>query len=176
MGTEPWRANVEHTGPARTKNDDLASGPPLALVVFVLDGTHYAVPLEGAERAFRMPSVSPLHGAPPMVMGAINLHGSVVPVVDLHSRLGLPPREYGLGAHLLIVHTPRRKLAIPTDEVLGVREVASGSVALTRALVPGLHAVAGIAALPEGLLFIHDLEAFLSADEERSLDQALEAT
>jgi hypothetical protein len=34
--------------------------------------------------------------------------------------------------------------------------------------------VAGIVALADGVLFIHDLEAFLSLEEERQLSEALE--
>jgi purine-binding chemotaxis protein CheW len=41
-------------------------------------------------------------------------------------------------------------------------------------LLPGIGHVAGIVALPDGLLFIQDLEAFLSLDEEQRLSAALE--
>lgn len=146
---------------------------PWRVVLFALDGSRYAVPLDGAERAFRMVAVSALPGAPAPVVGALNLHGSVVPVVDLRRRLGLPAREFDVGAHLLVVRTPRRRLAVLADEVVGVCEIASVSVVPARSVVPGLARIAGIAALPDGLVLIHDLEAFLSADEERSLDQAL---
>ena len=146
------------------------------VVVFVLEGARYAVPLQATERALRMVAISPLPGAPQMLAGVINLHGRVVPVVDLRRRLGLPPREYGSAAHLLVVKSPRRTLALPADEVLGLRAFPKGAVAPSERVTPGLGAVAGIAALPDGLVFIHDLEAFLTADEERGLDQALEAT
>jgi purine-binding chemotaxis protein CheW len=41
------------------------------------------------------------------------------------------------------------------------------------AVAPGAEYVAGVARLTDGLLVIHDLEAFLSLDEARVLDSAL---
>jgi len=144
------------------------------LVVFMVEGTRYAVSLSAVERAYAMPAVSPLPGAPAAVLGMINLHGRPVAVVDPRRRLGLPAREYGLAAHLLIARTPRRTLAIPTDEVLGVVELELAAMTPAAAVAPGLPP-AGIAALPDGLLFIHDLDAFLTPEEEGQIDRALEA-
>ena len=47
--------------------------------------------------------------AAPIALGVINLHGTVVPVLDLRRRFGLPPREYGVGAHVLVARTRRRR-------------------------------------------------------------------
>lgn len=145
----------------------------LELVAFLIDGTRYAVSLSAAERALPMVAVAPVPGAPPVVLGAINLEGRVVPVVDLRRRLGLPPREYGLRSHLLIVRTPRRTLAVAADEALGVVRIEADSVSPADAVIPGLGQVKGIAALPDGLLFLYDIETFLTPDEEREVGQAL---
>ena len=150
-------------------------GGRLAVVVFAVDGASCAVPLEATERALHMVAVSPLPGAPTILAGVINLHGSVVPVVDLRRRLGLAPRPYGLRAHLLLVTSPRRRLALSADQVLGVRTIPEDSVLPSRLVAPGLGALAGIAALPDGLLFIHDLEAVLSDEDEACLERALAA-
>ena len=152
----------------------MGEAPRARLVVFRVDGTRYAVSLSAVERAYAMATVSPLPGAPPAVLGMINLHGRPVAVVDPRRRLGLPSREYGLAAHLLIARTPRRTLAIPTDEVLGVVELDAAAVTPAAAVAPRLPP-AGIAALPDGLLLIHDLDAFLTPEEEGQVDRALEA-
>jgi len=55
-----------------------------------------------------------------------------------------------------------------------VTELAPGAVIPPDHVLPGIGHVAGIAALPDGLLFIHDLDTFLSLDEERRLASALE--
>lgn len=151
------------------------NGSVLSLVIFGLTGQRYALPLHTVERVFPMVEVSPLPKAPPITLGVINLHGAVIPVLDIHRRFGFPPRGYGLAAHLLVARTSRRTLALPVDEVLGVREVAAEAAIPADTVLPGIGHVAGIVALSDGLLFIQDLEAFLSLEEEHRLSEALEA-
>ena len=147
---------------------------PLPLVVFTLDGQRYGLPLDAVERVLPMVAISPLPRAPAIALGVINLHGRALPVLDIRRRFGLPSREYGVDARLLVARTIRRTMALPVDEVFGVREVRAETVAPPDAVLPGLAQVAGIAALPDGLLFIYDLDAFLSLDEEQRLAGALE--
>src|SRR6266704_2551461 len=129
--------------------------PLLQLVVFCLEEQQYALPLPMVERVLPMVAVSPLPQAPPMTLGVINLHGTVIPVLDLRRRFGFPPHEYGLAAHLLLARTTRRTLALPVDVVLGVKEVAVLAVTSPDAVVSGRAPVVGIVALADGLLFIH---------------------
>lgn len=147
--------------------------PAIKLVVFDIEGQRYALPLNDVERVLPMVAVSPLPKAPAIALGVINLHGQIIPVVDIRRRFNLPPRDYGLAAHLVVARTIRRTLTLPVDEVLGVKEVTAAVVTPSDAVLPGIDHVAGIVALADGLLFIHDLEAFLSLDEERRLTDAL---
>ncbi|MCI0407903.1 MAG: chemotaxis protein CheW [Acidobacteria bacterium] len=146
----------------------------LQLVLFVIEGQRYALPLSTVERVLPMVAVSPLPQAPPVVLGVINVHGRVIPVLDLRRRFGLSPHDYGLIANLLLVWTARRTLALPVDEVVGVQEVSEAAVTPPHAILPGIGHVAGIVPLTDGLLFIHDLEACLSLDEEQRLTTALQ--
>lgn len=144
------------------------------LVPFSLDGAWYALEVDVVERVLPMAAVIPLPRAPKVVLGAFNLHGEVVPVVDVRRRLGLAPRSFALTARFLVARAGRRRLALPVDEVAGVREVDAGAVAAPAAVLPGLRHLKGIVALADGLLLIQDLDAFLSLDEEARLAAALE--
>lgn len=154
--------------------NESGNGSVLSLVVFGLTGQRYALHLRTVERVLPMAEVSPLPKAPPITLGVINFHGTVIPILDIQRRFGFPPRDYGLTAHLLVARTSRRMLAVPVDEVLEVREVAADAVTSSDTVLPGIGHVAGIVALADGLLFIHDLETFLSLDEEQRLTEALE--
>ncbi|MDE2058112.1 MAG: purine-binding chemotaxis protein CheW [candidate division NC10 bacterium] len=156
------------------RSDQDVQSSTLRLVVFDIEGQRYAVPLNNVERVLPMVEVSPLPQAPAVVLGVMNLHGQVIPVIDLRRRLGLPLRDYGLTARLLMVRTSRRILALTADEVLGVRDVAQETITRPDALLPGIGHVAGIVSLADGLLFIHDVEACLSLNEEQRLTTALE--
>lgn len=144
-----------------------------ALVVFAVAGRRYALDLSAVERVLPMVAVSPLPRAPDIALGVVNIHGTIVAVVDIRRRFGLPPGATALRDRLLVARTARRVLALVVDAVVGVTEVSRGAITATEAVLPGIGYVAGVAALSDGVLFIHDIEAFLSLDEERRLCRAL---
>ena len=146
----------------------------IQLVPFSLDEIWYALDVRVVERVLPLVRVARLPDAPPIALGAINVHGDVVPVVDIRQRLGFPSHDQPLSARLLVARTSRRRLAFPVDEVGSVREIDAGAVIPPETLLPGLRHLEGIVALPEGLLFIEDLDAFLGLDEEARLTAALE--
>ncbi len=153
---------------------DWPTSPFLQLVAFHLEGQRYALPLGAIERVLPLVEISPLPEAPPIALGVFNLHGRVIPVLDIRRRFGLPPRPWGLTTQLLVAQTARRTLAFPVDEVQGLLQVAPAAVSPPQTLIPGVGQLAGIVSLSDGLLFIHDLEAFLSLAEEERLANALE--
>src|ERR687888_435714 len=150
-------------------------GETQPLVLFRVGTQHCAIPVSAAERVLPMVAVAPLPDAPPIALGAVNVEGRLLAVLDLQRRVGLPARELGPSAHLLVARTSRRTVALPVDEVLGVTEVAADEIVAPEAVLPGLSVVAGIAVLGDRVALIHDLEAFLSLDQERALQEALEA-
>jgi purine-binding chemotaxis protein CheW len=162
-------------GSLAASGDERADEPTVSLVVFAIGDQRYAVPLGLAERVLPMVAVSPLPAAPEIALGAVNAHGRLLAVLDVQRRLGLPQREFGPSARLLVATTSTRTVALPVDEVYGVREVPAGEIVSSEAVLPGLGLVAGIAVLDDGLALIHDLDAFLSVDEERALRGAMEA-
>jgi purine-binding chemotaxis protein CheW len=147
----------------------------LSLAVFVIEGQRYALNLHVVERVFPMAEVTLLPEAPAVALGVINIHGQVIPVLDVRRRFGLPVRDYGPDTYLLVARSSRHILALPVDEVLGVQEIATRDVTSPEIIFPGIAQVEGIVALPDGLLFIHNLDTFLSLEEEQHLVEAQEA-
>jgi purine-binding chemotaxis protein CheW len=145
------------------------------LVVFRLEGQRYALQLGAVERFVRAVEVTPLPGAPAIVLGAIDVGGSVLPVLSLRRRFGLPEREVGVEDQFLIARTSSRTVALVVDEALGVIDVPAEEVTAAGRIVPGLEQVQGIVTLGDGMVLIHDLETCLSLDEERALADALDA-
>src|SRR4051812_25169417 len=95
------------------------------VVVFRLETQCFALPLGQVERATRAVAITPLPRAPSVVAGVIDLHGSVVPVIDLRRRLQLPERAATLNDQLLITRTSKRLYAAQVDAVLDVITYAS---------------------------------------------------
>lgn len=143
------------------------------LVGFSLDGQGYAVPLSQVERIVHAVEVAPLPKAPEIVLGLINFSGRIIPVVDIRRRFRLPAKETGLYDFLVIARTSRRELAFLADSVTAVIDCPEEEIVTAEQLVPGLEYLQGVMRLKDGLIFIHDLERFLSLDEDRSLAAAV---
>lgn len=142
-------------------------------VVFSLDAQRYALPLASVQRVVRAVEVTPLPGAPPVVLGAIDVEGAVVAVLDTRRRFLMPGRQIRLSDHFLIASTACRVVALVIDEAHGVVDHEMSDVVDPARIAPGLEGFAGLVKLEEGLVLIHDPEAFLSVDEARALDESL---
>jgi len=146
---------------------------PENLITFTLDNQLYAMYLSSVERAVRMVEITPLPQAPEIVLGIINLQGRIIPALNLRKRFRLPERRPGVGDQLLVARTSRRTVALVVDAVCGVIECPAREEIAPATIVPGLEYVTGVVKLADGMLFIHDLDEFLSLDEEEALEAAI---
>jgi purine-binding chemotaxis protein CheW len=144
------------------------------LVVFFLDGQRYALPLSSVTRIVCAAEITPIPNAPAIVFGALNLQGHVIPVLDVRQRFQLPRRKIGVTDQFLIARTRRRSVALVVDEAQGLLERKASDVVSANLITPGLEQFQGVVKLDDGLVLIHDLEKFLSLDEELALDAAME--
>jgi purine-binding chemotaxis protein CheW len=143
------------------------------LLVFRLDGQRYALALGSVERVIQVVELTPLPGAPAIVAGAIDVEGRILPVFCLRRRLQQPSREIIPSDQLLIARIRERTVALLIDEAQGVIECEASAVVDPSGIVPGLEQFQGLVQLADGLVLIHDLPKFLSADEVLALDCAM---
>jgi purine-binding chemotaxis protein CheW len=146
----------------------------VGLVVFRLDRERYALPLTGVERIVRAVEVTLLPKAPAIVDGVIDLAGQVIPVLNMRRRFGLPERELHPDDHFIIARAGSRTVALVIDDAQGVVELPRGAIVKVESIAPQLQHVRGVIQLPDGLVLIQDLEQFLSLDEARALDTAMD--
>ena len=78
-----------------------------------------------------------------------------------------------LSDQLIIAHTSRRTVALVADAVSGVIERSEQEVIAAEKVLPGIEYVEGVVKLEDGMILIHDLNKFLSLEEEQALDNAM---
>jgi purine-binding chemotaxis protein CheW len=143
------------------------------LVVFTLDEGRYALYLSAVERILRTVEITPLPKAPEIVLGVVNVQGRIIPVVNIRKRFGLPEREMNLSDQLIIARTSRRAVALVADEVSDVTQIPEEEVVKAEKVVPGMDYVEGVVKLEDDMVLVHDLDRFLSLEEEKALDEAM---
>lgn len=147
---------------------------PSKLLVFRLGGQRYALPLARVERIVRAVEITPLPGAPPLVLGVIDVAGALLPVFNLRRRFLLPEREVHPADQFLIASTALRRVALVIDGAWGVVEFAAAEITVAGRILPDLELIQGAVQLEDGLVLIHDLEKFLPLAEAINLDTALD--
>ena len=63
-------------------------GDTLQIVAFSVDGVEYAFPIANVKEIIRYQNPQPTSSTTPWMRGVINLRGSIVPIIDLGTRLG----------------------------------------------------------------------------------------
>ena len=145
-------------------------------VVFNLDDQRLALRLTGVDRVVQAVAVTPLPEAPETVAGVVNVQGQILPVVDIRRRFGLAERELDPEDQFIVARTSRRAMALWVDEVDEVIEPAQEDVVEAQEIVPGMGHIEGVVRLPDGMILIHDLERFLSMEDEKMLAKAMEGS
>ena len=125
------------------------------------------------ERIVRVVEITPLPKAPQIVVGVINVHGIVIPVFNIRKRFNLPDREIELSDQLIIANSKNRKVALLVDSSPGIEELPADAIISSDKILPSMEYLQGVIKLEDEILFIHNLDEFLSLQEDRLLDEAL---
>jgi len=143
-------------------------------VVFVLDEQQFALYLSSVQRIARIVEITPLPKAPEIVLGVVNVKGSILPVVDIRKRFLLPGRDAQLSDHLIIGCTAKRSIALLVDDVIDILEIPEQKIIKQGHILPSAEYIDGAVKLEGNIVLIHDLDKFLSLEEEHTLDAALQ--
>jgi purine-binding chemotaxis protein CheW len=99
------------------------------LLVFEVDDSPYAIPVERVREIVRMRPLTPVPRVPAEVTGVIALRGEVVQVVDLRLYLGLDAREPGRRTRIIVLHGDDDRVAgVQVDAVREVLRVPEDDV------------------------------------------------
>lgn len=164
-----------HMGGERVPQvDTTATQGERLLLVFTLGEQRLAVSAERVKEIVRAVALAALPKAPPVIEGVINYRGEVLPVLDIRQRFSFPPTSLRPDQRFIIAFAGARGVVLRVDQVTELLTVPESAIETGVSALPGVEYVSGVARLPDGLIVIHDLERFLSLDEVRQVDAALQ--
>ena len=143
------------------------------IVLFSLDEQHYGLYLSAVERVVLTVEITALPKVPSIVMGVVNFHGEIIPVINIRKRFNLPEREVELDDQLIIARTAKRIVAFVVDLVSGVHELKHSHLVDIKEAFQYTEYLSGIAKVEDNIVLIHDLEKFLSLEEQELIDKIL---
>lgn len=100
----------------------------IQLACFSLGENLFAIDIMRIKEIIQPQKLAAIPQAAQALEGVINLRGSVIPVVDLRKRFGMPSLKDGKNSKLLIVCLAHQVLAMAVDDVMEVITVTSRDI------------------------------------------------
>lgn len=139
----------------------------MQLVSFQLGQEEYGVEITKVQEIILMGEITRVPQTPPYIKGLINLRSTVIPIVDLRLRFGLPEQPTTDETRIMVVNVRGKTVGIVVDAVNEVLRISREQIAPPPPAVsgPGREYLTGLVRLNKGLLILLDIDKLL--DEEQ---------
>jgi purine-binding chemotaxis protein CheW len=136
--------------------------PQKSLVGFTVGDVLYAVPIAAVREIVNPLALTALPHSPPSVAGVANHRGSVIPVVDLRARFGLPAAPDPRRLKWILVEVESRLVGLVVDGVTEVFGTGGSELGAPPSLGSGddVRGIIGVARHAELLVFVLDVDRF----------------
>ncbi|WP_031556346.1 chemotaxis protein CheW [Parvularcula oceani] len=101
-----------------------AEGADREIVAFRIADQEYGIDIMTVREIRGWTAATPLPQAPSYVRGVINLRGAVLPVVDLGTRFGMPPREESSRSVIIVVQAGTQLVGLIVDAVADILSIS----------------------------------------------------
>jgi purine-binding chemotaxis protein CheW len=151
----------------------------VTIVTFRLGSQVYALPIAPVRQIIEMVTITPLPQVSPNVVGVINFHGVIAPVINLRGHLGLADFPLKLHTPIILVTVSEHLVGLIVDQVLDVVEVAADQVIDPRDILTkdmGEAAILnGLIHLQEGTILLLDVDQLLKSQPTAALLEVSDA-
>jgi purine-binding chemotaxis protein CheW len=147
-------------------------------LTFILAGEEYAIDILRVQEIKGWDKVTTLPRTPNYLEGVINLRGTIVPIVDLRKRFGLPEVVYGPMTVVIVLKVlgeeHDRVMGIIVDAVSDVHNLQHDCIRSAPDLKGHLDSrfVSGLTTIENRMVVLMDIDALLNS-EELSLEDAV---
>lgn len=133
------------------------------LVVFTIGAEEYGIEVNQVQEIIKLLPITRVPKSPDFIEGVINLRGNVIPVVNVHHRLGLEKRENTEKTRIVVVEVQRNSVGLIVDQVLEVLYLSQSAFEppTVAGNLTNTAFIKGIGKLNGRLILLLDLDALL---------------
>lgn len=139
----------------------------LQWVTFRLENETYGIDVMQVQEVLRYSEIAPVPGAPPYILGIINLRGNVVTVIDTRMRFGLSASEITDNTRVVIIEVDSHVIGILVDSVAEVVYLRRSEIELAPNVSNDESSkfIQGVCHKNNELLILVDLDKLLTEEE-----------
>lgn len=137
------------------------------LLTFMIGGQEYGIQILEAREVVGMMPIEPVPQTPSFMKGVINLRGSIIPVIDLRIKFGMPHKDPTPESCIVKVDIQGHSTGCVVDFLVGVVTIEPKDFEESPELGANIHTdfILGMAKLDKRVIIILDMEAVLSNEE-----------
>lgn len=136
---------------------------PEKFFVFSISGKLFAIDLFAVDKVIPAIEIMRVPDRSGMLAGIINVHGVIVPVLNIRKKYDLQEREIDVDDFIVLVKVRERNAAFIIDSVRGVFEISDSDIATPGEIYPDMDLIEGMFKISGEIVLIHDPEKFISA-------------
>ncbi|CUH96110.1 hypothetical protein P22_2198 [Propionispora sp. 2/2-37] len=138
------------------------------MVAFKLGREEYGIDILQVQEIKKMTDITRVPHTPDYIKGVMNLRGSVLPVIDLKTRLGLMDQEYTDDTRIIIVKVDEIAVGMIVDAVSEVLAISQEQIEAPQESVGGVSTdyLSGVGKMENRLLILLNLEAIIGMSQE----------
>ena len=130
------------------------------MLAFVLGKEEYTVPVDQVQEVLTPREITPVPHTPDHILGVCSLRGTVLPIVDLHRRLGLGEALHDEKTRIIVIGLGADdSVGLAVDRVRGVVRILPTAIRpVPETIEHGAEYLQGIVRKDERLLILLDVE------------------
>jgi purine-binding chemotaxis protein CheW len=150
-----------------TQNGRDAVDDSQLVATFLLGKAAFGIGAAQVQEVVRLGDITPVHHAPPYVVGIRNLRGKIVTVIDLRARLDMGIVDGGAESRILIVDWQGEPIGLMVDSIADTISVNPADIMPPPPNVHGIQSrhLTGVCRSGERLVALLDHGAVLQLDE-----------
>lgn len=151
-------------------SDSASLDRTIQFLTFVLDSEEYAIDILRVQEIKSWSLVTKIPKSPAYVLGVINLRGSIVPIIDLRGRFGLPTAEITNKTAVIIVRTEvngsERVMGLVVDRVSEVYHFKETDIQSSATMSGNINSefFGGLAKAEKHLVILLNLDRIVDED------------
>ena len=145
----------------------------LQLVTFSIGEEEFGVDILKVQEIIRTMEITKVPRAQDFIEGVINLHGKVIPIVDLRRRFGFSSKAHDKNTRIIVIEINNMIVGFVVDSVSEVLRIPVATVEPPPPVVAGVESeyISGVGKLQDRLLILLDLDKLLSCENMESFTQ-----
>jgi purine-binding chemotaxis protein CheW len=153
-----------------THNSQQSTDDGQLVATFLLGDAAFGIGAAQVQEVVRVGDITPVHHAPPYVVGIRNLRGKIVTVIDLRVRLDLGSMDARADTRILIVDWQGEPIGLMVDSVADTISVNSADIMPPPPNVHGIQSrnLRGVCRSGERLVALLDPGPVLQVDDPAS--------